>query len=98
MNTNDENFLNSLLQYHTHLVDQQFLDRVITKLEINKQRRYRIMIITLLIASFIAAPMMLNIVEDFEFLVKLSQLSPYLITLGLLSTLGFTAWLTSEDF
>jgi hypothetical protein len=98
MNTNDDSFLTSLLQYHTRLIDQKFVDNIINKIQQRNQFRMRAMILAIIIASVIAIPLLISIIERFNFVGELSSISPYLVTLILLSVLGFGAWLANEDF
>ena len=98
MNTNDDSLLTSLLQYHTGLIDQPFVDKISNKIKANNKLRFRLMIVAIFLACLVAVPMVASISVRFDFLVNLPSLSPYIATFALLSTLGFGAWLTSEDF
>jgi len=98
MNNNDDSFLTSLLQYHTRFIDQQFVENIISKIKAKNKLRIRLLIMAILISVSIATLLIINIGDKPEFLNMLPSLSPYIITLLLLSILGFGAWLTSEDF
>jgi len=98
MKSNDDSFLTSLLQYHTRLIDQQFVDGIIDNVKAKKKFRIRAMIVAMVLAFMVAIPLLINQSEGVGFLNELTSLSPYIITFLLLSTLGFGAWLSSEDF
>ncbi|MFT5295919.1 MAG: hypothetical protein ACI9YH_001935 [Colwellia sp.] len=98
MKNNDESFLTSLLQYHTRIIDQQFVDNIINNLKAKNKFRFRIMLVAVLVACSITVPMLINIREELAIISALSEFSPYIITFFLLSVLGFGAWLTSDDF
>ena len=98
MNTKDDSFLTSLLQYHTRLIDQQFVDDIINKIKAKSKYRLKIMIVSFFSASLIAIPLLVSIDGKFTYGDILSSLSPYIITFFLLTIIGFGAWLTSEDF
>ena len=98
MNTKNDSLLTSLLQYHTRLVDQQFVDNIISNIKAKNKLRVQIIIMAILIACSVTIPLIVNITEEFDFLSSMPALSPYLITFFLLSVLGFGAWLTNEDF
>lgn len=98
MNTNDDSFLTSLLQYHTRLVDQQFVDQIIGNIKAKNKFRLHILIFAIFIACAVTITLITSMSEKFAILNAIPSLSPYLITFFLLSVLGFGAWLTSEDF
>ena len=98
MDSNDDSFLTSLLQYHTRLIDQKFVDNIICKIQEKNKFRLRVMILAIMIASFIAIPLIISISEKFNIIGELLSVSPYLIILFLLPILGFGAWLANEDF
>ena len=98
MKNNDESFLTSLLQYHTRIIDQQFVDNIINNLKAKNKFRFRIMLVAVLVACSITVPMLINIREELAIINALPEFSPYIITFFLLSVLGFGAWLTSDDF
>jgi hypothetical protein len=98
MKNNDDSFLTSLLQYHTRLIDQQFVDGIITKIRTKNKFRLQIMIIALFLACSVATLLLINVTEELTFIKVLPSLSPYIITFFLLSVLGFGAWLTSDEF
>ena len=98
MKNNDESFLTSLLQYHTRIIDQQFVDNIINNLKAKNKFRFRIMLVAVLVACSITVPMLINIREELTIINALPEFSPYIITFFLLSVLGFGAWLTSDDF
>ena len=98
MNTNDDSFLTSLLQYHTRLIDQQFVDNIINNIKAKNKSRLQIMIVALFLACSIAIPLIISIGGQSTFGDTLASLSPYLITFFLLSVTGFGAWVSSEDF
>jgi len=98
MNTDDDSFLNSLLQYHTRLVDQQFVDNIINNIKAKNKFRLKVMIVAIFLACSLAIPLLGSITEEFAFLNAFTSLSPYIITFFLLSVLGFCAWLTNESF
>lgn len=97
METNDDKRLNSLLQYHTSLIDQQFVDNICNKLQAKNKFRLKITITALVIACAIATPLLLSINESLDFLPLLSSFSPYAMTASLLAVLGLGAWLTSDE-
>jgi len=98
MKSNDDSFLTSLLQYHTRLIDQQFVDGIIDNVKAKKKFRIRAMIVAMVLAFMVAIPLLINQSEGVGFFNEFTSLSPYIITFLLLSTLGFGAWLSSEDF
>ena len=98
MTTNDDSFLNSLLQYHTRLVDQKFVDSIINKIKAKNKFRLKAMVSAMLLASLLAIPLIGSITEDLVIINDFVALSPYIITFSSLSVLGFFAWLTSENF
>ena len=98
MKNNDDSFLTSLLQYHTRLIDQQFVDGIIMKIRTKNKFRLQIMIIAIFLACLVASLLLINVGEKLAFFNAISSLSPYIITFFLLATLGFGAWLTSDEF
>ena len=98
MNSNDDSFLNSLLQYHTRLVDQQFVDHIINNIKAKNKFRLKVMIVAILLACSLAVPLIGSISETLVFFNDLATLSPYIITFFLLSVVGFCAWLSNENF
>lgn len=98
MNTSDDSFLNSLLQYHTRLVDQQFVDNIINNIKAKNRFRLKVIIVAMLLACSFATPLIPSIAEEFASLNAFTSLSPYIITFFLFSILGFFAWLTNENF
>jgi uncharacterized RDD family membrane protein YckC len=98
MNTKDDSFLNSLLQYHTRLIDQKFVDNIMNNIQAKNKSRLKVMSLAMLLACLLAIPLIGSVIEEFAFMNFLTSLSPYVITFFLLSVLGFCAWLTSEDF
>jgi len=98
MNINDDTFLTSLLQYRTRLIDQQFVDDIISNVEAKNRLFFRLLIGAILLACSVSIPMILNIAESAELLIVLPELSPYVMTFALLSMIGFAVWFTSEDF
>lgn len=98
MKNNDESFLTSLLQYHTRLIDQQFVDNIINNLKAKNKFRLRIMIVALLLACSVTVTLLINMSEELAFLNTLSSISPYIITFFLIIALGFGSWMTSDNF
>jgi len=98
MKTNDDSFLTSLLQYHTRLIDQQFVDDIINNIKAKNKFRLKLMVIAVFLALAVAIPLLISLGEDLFFINTLSSYSPYIITFFLLSALGFGTWLTSDDF
>lgn len=98
MNTNEDSFLNSLLQYHTRLVDQQFVDNIINNIKEKNKFRLKVMAVAMLLACSLAIPLIGSITEELALFNAFTSLSPYIITFFLLSMLGFCAWLTNENF
>lgn len=98
MTTNDDSFLNSLLQYHTRLVDQKFVDSIINKIKAKNKFRLKAIVAAMLLAFLLVKPLIGSIAEDLVSINDFSALSPYIITFFSLSVLGFFAWLTSENF
>ncbi|NQZ89498.1 MAG: hypothetical protein HRT54_18135 [Colwellia sp.] len=98
MKNNDESFLTSLLQYHTRLIDQQFVDNIMNNLKASNKFRLRIMIIALLLACSLTVTLLFNMSEELAFLNTLSSMSPYMMTFCLITALGFVTWLTSDNF
>ncbi len=95
---NTEHQLMSLLQYHTRPIDQQFVDRIIRRLEAKKRIRIRMLMSALVVAGFIAIPILVSMKEKFELLTMGLSLSPYVTTFFILSVFSFGAWLASDDF
>lgn len=98
MKANDDTFLNSLLQYHTPLIDQQFVDNIINKLQAKNKLRLKITITAFLAACAVATPLLMNISESIDFVPLLSSFSTYIMTTCLLAVLGLGVWLTSDEF
>ncbi|GAA6205945.1 MULTISPECIES: hypothetical protein [Thalassotalea] len=98
MNTNDDSFLNSLLQYHTRLVDQQFVDNIINNIKAKNKFRLKVMIVAILLACSLAIPLIGSINQEFVYFHDLAALSPYIITIFSLVVLGFFAWISNENF
>jgi hypothetical protein len=98
MNTNEDSFLNSLLQYHTRLVDQQFVDNIINNIKTKNKFRLKVMAVAILLACSLAIPLIVSITEKLVLFNAFTSLSPYIITFLLFSILGFFAWLTNENF
>lgn len=98
MSNNNDSFLASILQYHTRLVDQQFVDNIINKLKAQQVLRFRLLIVAALLACLAAIPMISTLTENLALLFTLPEGSPYMLTFVLLSGLGFGVWLISEDF
>lgn len=98
MKTNDDTFLNSLLQYHTPLIDQQFVDNIIQKLQAKNKLRLKITITAFLAACVVATPLLMSINESIVFEPLLSSFSTYMMTACLLVVLGLGVWLTSDEF
>jgi len=98
MHESDGSFLTSLLQYHTRLIDQKFVDNIICKIQEQNKFRLKVMILAIMIASFIAIPLIISISEKLALLGELYSVSIYMVSFILLSVIGFGAWLTNEDF
>ena len=98
MNINDDTFLTSLLQYHTRLIDQQFVDDIISNIKAKNKLRFRLLIGAILLACSVTIPMILSSVNSIELWIGLPELSPYVMTFVLLSVIGFFVWFTSEEF
>lgn len=98
MNTNDDSFLTSLLQYHTRLIDQKFVDNIINQIQQRKAFRVKIMILAFILASAVAVPLLLSIAEKYSVLIEFIRFSPYLVSCALLSVLAFFVWISNEDF
>jgi hypothetical protein len=98
MNINDDTFLTSLLQYHTRLIDQQFVDDIISNIKAKNILRFRLLIGAMLIACSVTIPLILSSVNSIELWIALPELSPYVMTFASLSVIGFFVWFTSEEF
>lgn len=98
MNTNDDSLLNSLLQYHTRLVDQQFVDNIINNIKAKNKFQLKVITVAIFIACLMATTLIASITEELTLFNAFMSFSPYIITVFLLSMLGFFAWLTNENF
>lgn len=98
MNTNDDSLLNSLLQYHTRLVDQQFVDNIINNIKAKNKFQLKVITVAIFIACLMATTLIASTTEELTLFNAFMSFSPYIITVFLLSMLGFFAWLTNENF
>ncbi|KTF10176.1 MULTISPECIES: hypothetical protein [unclassified Pseudoalteromonas] len=98
MNTNDDSLLLSLLQYHTRIVDQQFVDDIINSIKTKNKFRLKVMTVAMLLACSLAIPLIGGITEELVFFNDFAALSPYIITVFSLLVLGFFAWLSNDSF
>ena len=98
MNTNDDSLLHTLLQYHTRIVDQQFVDNIINNIKATNMFRLKVMTVAILLACALAIPLIGSITDQLVFFNDFAALSPYIITFFSLLVLGFFAWLSNESF
>lgn len=98
MNTNDDSLLHSLLQYHTRIVDQQFVDSIINNIKAKNKFRLKVMTVAIILACSLTIPLIGSITEELVFFNDFVALSPYIITFFSLLVLGFISWLSNESF
>lgn len=98
MNINDDSFLNCLLQYHTRLVDQQFVDNIINRIEAKNKFRLKVMTVAILLACSLATLLIGDITEELIFFEDVASISPYITASLVLFVLAFVGWVSNEDF
>ena len=94
----EEPFLQTLLQYHTPLISQKFINSVLVKIQAAQNRRRSILTATALLGMLIALLPALQLLPTLTLLFYLFNSSPYLITLFTLGLLSGATWLFVTTF
>ncbi len=93
MNNEDE-ILNSLLQYHNDVEDDGFTESVLAKVQARNNLLKKLISVAILLAIVIATPILITIAQS----LGTAQDTLWYLTSLLSVTLGGIFWISSENF
>jgi hypothetical protein len=97
MNSSHDDFLQSILEYHSRPIDQAFIDAIMKRIAAKNKTRRWLISMAIVVAALIAAPMITDLLIQIEQLYQLTQNAPYMVAGGLSALIAVCTWLMSIE-
>lgn len=94
MNNTNEDPLKAMLQYNSHVADEEFVKGVMSKVQPKKQMRNKLMLIAAVIAVLISVPLLISVIDRSS----IATQTIWYLAAGLIAVMGTAVWVSSEEF
>lgn len=94
MNNTNEDPLKAMLQYNSHVADEEFVKGVMSKVHPKKQMRNKLMLIAAVMAVIISVPLLISVIDTSS----IATQTIWYLAAGLIAVMGTAVWVSSEEF
>jgi len=94
MNKTNEDPLQSMLQYNSHVAEEEFVNNVISNVKPKRQIRSKMMFIAVAMALLISVPLLVSVIGTS----MIATQTMWYLASGLIVVMGTAIWVSSEEF